>query len=182
MCGIPQGSILGPLRFSIFLNDIIKSCNLFHVLPYADDITHNTSLEQIKISHPALSSDFALNNELNNISIWLSCNKLSINNSKTEHMVFHMKNKITPTITLSMNRDVLTRVTHFNFLGLIIDNQIWKQHLLHANKISKTVGLLTKLKYTLPSKVLLMIYNSLVYSHLNYCSLMWGMHTIDYSK
>ena len=78
-----------------------------------------------------------------------------------------------------MKNEILSRVNNFNFLGLIIDNQLnWKQHVQHvANKISRTAGILSKLKYTLPSNILLMIYNSLICSHLNYCLLIWGTNT-----
>ena len=80
--GVPQDSILGPLLFLIYINDLLRVSRVFSVLMYADDTTLYCNLNNA-------NSDIILNNELCIISDWLSSNKLSLNVKKTKYMVFH---------------------------------------------------------------------------------------------
>ena len=80
--GVPQGSILGPLLFIIYINDLPLVSNMFDMLMYADDTTLYCNTNQ-------LFSDDAINRELHKISNWLSSNKLSLNVKKTKCMIFH---------------------------------------------------------------------------------------------
>ena len=86
LTGVPQGSILGPLLFIIYINDIAQSSNHFNFIIYADDTTLCSTL---KINADATQ----LNMELNNVSRWLNLNKLSLNVKKTKAMAFHMPQK-----------------------------------------------------------------------------------------
>ena len=84
--GVPQGSILGPLLFLIFINDLPRVSRVFSMLMYADDTTLYCNINNA-------NSGTILNNELCKISDWLSSNKLSLNVKKTKYMVFHTPQK-----------------------------------------------------------------------------------------
>ena len=174
--GVPQGSILGPLLFLIYVNDLSRSCNL-KLLMYADD----TSLV-IPFSVSNLNFDISLiNGQLNSLYDWLVVNKLSLNTSKTKFMLFHLphiklNNSDLPDVKI--NGQSIEKVEHFKFLGIYLDSSLsWDKHVFEVgNKISKTIGTLAVLKHYFPVRILLMIYNSLILSHLNYGITLWGFN------
>ena len=182
--GVPQGSILGPLLFLIYMNDIPNCSKLFKFILYADDTSLLNSI-QISMSVEFKEAVDNINIELSKISDWLSVNKLSLNIKKTKFMVFHHRNKKIPSsLNLTINSIAIDRVSNFNFLGLMInENLSWKTHINKiANKISKHIGILNKLKHFLPMNVLRMLYCSLILPHLTYSVLAWGFDLVRLDK
>lgn len=173
--GVPQGSILGPLLFLIFMNDIPSSSQAFNFLLYADD---TTLLSTVDCNLGLNASENIINRELSKIYTWLICNKLTLNISKTKFMIFDRRNRIPPTgiPKLCIDKNQIERVNNFNFLGLHIDHNLsWKTHTnILSTKISKYCGIFNKLKRYLPPNILRTLYCSLVCSLLNYGILVWG--------
>ena len=172
--GVPQGSILGPLFFSIYINDLINVSNRLNFLMYADDTTIYFNLEEFEY----LNREKDINTELKKVNTWLELNKLSLNAQKTKLMIFHRKQKQVDEINVQINGTQIERVESFNFLGIMLDeNLTWKSHIeMVAKNISKVTGILYRLKNIFPENVLFVLYNSLIVSYINYGLLLWGVH------
>lgn len=183
--GVPQGSILGPLLFIIYINDLCVSTAEFDFISYADDTTLFLSFNMSE-TELATTAECLMNN-LEKVNDWLKLNKLSLNISKTKCMVFHTPQKRVQKPEISICNESIEYVSDFNFLGIVINENLnWKSHISTiSKKISKTIGIINRLKTTLPQHVLLILYNSLINSYLNYGALCWGFksdHLIKLQK
>jgi len=176
--GVPQGSILGPLFFIIFVNDLPKASKIFHSIMYADDTTLLATIEDFDYSKNNNITEINRNicSELDKVSDWLKCNKLILNAAKTKFMVFRTRGRGEAVLTLEINQTHITQVTEFNFLGIIFDEHLsWKSHIDALRvKLSRAIGVLNRLKNFLPNHILRFIYFALIHSHISYGQYLWG--------
>jgi hypothetical protein len=178
--GVPQGSILGPLLFLIYVNDVSHVSSLFRCILYADDTTLTSTFCSFNDSE---SPENLMNTEINKIYKWLCANKLSLNIAKTKYMIFHSPNKSLQNINtpvLAINNLPIECVDKFDFLGITLTSTLsWKAHQSKiCKKLSRTIGILQRLRNMVPSNILLNIYNSLFVSHISNSVLVWG-HKAD---
>ena len=169
-CGVPQGSILGPLLFLIYINDFCKSSDVLSFILFADD---SSIFYSHKDPHILTAT---VNQELKGVSEWIKANKLSLNLQKTYYMVFsNIINELPSNVVIDCTN--IQRVTHTKFLGITIDEKLsWKVHIDNICKvISRNIGvILNKVKFYFPTRILLNLYSTLILPHLNYGIIAWG--------
>ena len=121
-CGVPQGSILGPVLFILYINDMCEVSKLPNNILFADDTSIFYSTRN--------SVDIACtdNNEVDKFDIWFRINKLSLNVNKTNFITFANKKQCRPIVNITLNGTNIEQVSHKKFLGVIIDNKLtWRE-------------------------------------------------------
>ena len=169
-CGVPQGSILGPLLFILYINDLSNVALRCFMMLFADDSNLFYSGNDIT----ELTKD--INEELKNVLYWLEVNKLSLNVSKTHYIIFSSRNTTVSDIDIRVRDANINRLEYTNFLGVQIDEKLnWKAHINYINKkLAKSTGILLKARKYLPSYCLKTLYHTFAYPYLTYCIHVWG--------
>jgi Reverse transcriptase (RNA-dependent DNA polymerase) len=168
--GVPQGSILGPTLFNIYINDIVDTVTEGNIVLFADDATLSISNESIA------ELEVVTHIQLNNVVQWLKQNSLIINDSKTKFMLYHIGQQPQKNINVQIDNKPIEQVYDIPFLGTIIDQKLnWN---LHVDRLSKKLlsGLyvLKKLVHHRNKELLILAYFALIESHIRYGICAWG--------
>jgi len=168
--GVPQGSILGPLLFIAFINDLPDVLSKSKVVLYADD----TAIMYKSRSAPDIEN--ILNRELAKVADWMDINKLTVNASKTKVMLFGSQHKLKNyVLDIRLKQEKLEQVHIFKYLGMWFDSNLkWNTHVEKtASKISQKIGILKRLRIFIDQNTMNMLYNAIILPHIDYCCPIW---------
>ena len=168
-CGVPQGSILGPTLFLLYVNDLCNVSTRLTSILFADDAScfiEGTDLADMCVQLPS---------EMNKLSTWFKTNRLSLNVSKTNCMIFGRPDK-PEHHRVYIDNIVIERVNCNKFLGVLIDSKLsWSDHVSYIrHKMSKNLSVMHRVKWLLNKSALYMIYCTLVLPYISYCCEIWG--------
>lgn len=181
--GVPQGSILGPTLFLIYINDLL-CLDSFHgkIISYADDTA-------LIFTAKSWNETYLLaQNGLNTVRNWLKDNILTLNSEKTKYLAFSIRNcsqdlkliahdcQSDPSSDYNCQCKPLERVSFIKYLGVIIDSNLsFKQHIFNlSKKVRKLIYVFKNLRHVVPRHTLKQIYYALCQSLISYCISSWG--------
>lgn len=167
--GVPQGSILGPLLFILYINDFPKICSLSTCFLYADDTAIFFEAENEQQLQQAIDREIPV------ICHWFRTNKLSLNANKTYCQIYnHTASRIN--IDVCIDGTKIDFVDSVKYLGMYIDKDLkWRTYIDKiCNIVSRNIGIIKKSSFFLQRKHLLLLYNAFCLPYFNYCCLIWG--------
>ena len=174
--GLPQGSLLTPLLFNIFINDLNYAVPDVSLRLYADD----TALYASDVSPIALQ--FVVNRGLSRLSEWFHANYLLINNAKTQALPIGPRKY---DFDLTLNGSGVTKLPSIRILGVELDSMLnYIEHISsQLKKAYAKTGALRRIKHFVPMDAMLALYKSFILPHLEYCSpLLLGVGKVQANK
>ena len=171
-CGVPQGSILGPLLFLLYINDLPECLDNTRPRLFADDTNLTASGESLN------DIEIAVNSDLENLRNWLMANKLSLNVAKTEFMLIGPKRmKTDSSLNILIENKQIKQVNECKTLGILIDQHLsWNNNTKNiCKKVTAGISALRRVKPFVNKETLISIYNAIIRPHFDYCCEVWDV-------